>query len=161
MFSLVPFYIINIDESLSQYKKYLSKLHNTTDNTTDNTTSSISSYITKYGYSKLMILLHDNTTDIMYGSIGASCSSILQCLLLSSIHVNTKLTINWSYLILSVLFKTIGYSCGIAGMLKLYLMFPNDTNTKPVILLNAFVCVLIGTTIIIVITTNTNTILLK
>lgn len=107
----------------------------------------LSTYLLQHGYFKLFTaILKDYTTNLTLGLIAGSSSCLFQYLMLYSIDLKLSVNIDWTYLISSMLLKSVGYSLGFTTILKFKLMFLFDPQIKYLILLGTLICLIVSHT---------------
>jgi hypothetical protein len=132
VFSLTPFPVLSTAETTKEFKDfYISKQK------TD--VIRFSSYISDYGYIGLFKMIFSDANDFKLGFFAATNECLLRYLLIYAVDLNISVSIDWTYVVLSIGLRSLGISILIALLFKYKLTFIFDSSSEPLMLLLVFV----------------------
>jgi hypothetical protein len=132
VFSLTPFPVLSTAETTKEFKDfYISKQK------TD--VIRFSSYISEYGYIGLFKMIFSDANDFKLGFFVAANECLLRYLLIYAVDLNISVSIDWTYVLLSIGLRSLGISIIIALLFKYKLTFIFDSSSEPLMLLLVFV----------------------
>ena len=130
-FSVMPFVALSTAETTKEFKDFISKQKKDV--------IRFSSYISEHGYVGLFKMMFTDINDLKIGfSIGIN-ECLLRYALLYAVDLNISVSIDWKYVLISILLRGFGISISSAALFKYKLTFIFDNGGESLLLLLAFV----------------------
>ena len=134
-FSLMPFIVISTAETTIEFNNFISKQNSDV--------IRFSTYITEHGHVGLSKMIFSDVNDLKLGFLVATNECLLRYALIFAMDLNISVSIDWKYVILSILLRGLGVSLVIAVLFKYRLTFVFDNGGEPLLLLLIFVAAVV------------------